>query len=384
MLRYLTAGESHGKGLVAIIEGLPAGLKVEERFINEQLKRRQAGFGRGGRMKIEGDGVNVLSGVRNGETLGSPIAILINNRDWENWKEIMDVWQIKKDSKFTAARPGHADLSGAIKFNSKDIRNILERASARETAARVALGAITSLFLKEFKIEIASHVVEIAGVAARIEGLSFKEILAKREKSILNCADSLKEKEMKKKIEIAESMGDTVGGKFEVRAKNVPVGLGSFIQWDKRLDAKFSQALMSIPAVKAVEIGMGFSFSEKFGSQVHDEIFYESKKGFYRKTNSAGGIEGGISNGEEIILRAVMKPIPSLKKPLESVDLVSKKPAKAQVERGDICAVPAASVVGEAMVSLVLTEAFLEKFSGDSLSETKRNFDNYLKHVKNF
>ncbi len=384
MLRYLTAGESHGKGLVAILEGLPAGLKINQDFIDRQLKRRQMGFGRGGRMKIEGDKINIISGIRGGKTLGSPIAVLIENKDWSNWQNLMDAWQIKDDVQFTSPRPGHADLSGAIKFNSKDIRNILERASARETAARVALGALTSLFLKEFKIEIIGHVVEIAGVKIDASELTFEKIKTGTKSALLNCAVKSKEKEMKNKIEEAISLNVTVGGKFEVRVKNVPVGLGSFIQWDKRLDGRLAQAVMSIPAIKAVEIGLGAGASGKSGPQVLDEIFYQSRKGFFRKTNYAGGIEGGISNGEEIIVRATMKPIPSLKKPLDSVDLVTKKAVKAQVERGDVCAVPAASIVGEAVVSLVLAEAFLEKFGGDNLTEIKRNFDGYLKQVREF
>lgn len=384
MLRYLTAGESHGQGLVGIIEGLPAGLKVDKGFINNQLKRRQSGFGRGRRMKIEEDKVEIISGLRHSYTLGSPIAILIKNRDWENWEKIMHPWQIKIKNEFNSPRPGHADLSGAIKFNTKDIRNVLERASARETAMRVALGAISSLLLKEFQIEIMSHIIEIGGIVTKTEKLSFEELIKKKAGSALNCAEAESEERMKKRIREAELAGDTLGGRFEVRAKNVPVGLGSFIQWDKRLDGRLAQALMSIPAIKAVEIGQGFNLAKLSGSQAHDEIFYQTQKGFFRKTNRAGGIEGGISNGEEIIVRAVMKPIPSLKKPLNSVNLISKKVALAQVERGDICALPAASVVGEAMVSLILADSFLEKFSGDHILETKANFENYRRQIRKF
>lgn len=384
MLRFLTAGESHGKGLTAILEGLPAGLKIDEKFLNGRLEKRQAGFGRGGRMKIEADRAEILSGLRNGLTMGGPIAILIKNRDWENWKDIMGAWQANVEDKFTSPRPGHADLSGAIKFNSRDIRNILERASARETASRVALGALTTLFLKEFNIEVISHVIEIGGVTARVDDLFFEKISARKKNSAMNCADPLREKEMVQKIEEAVSLNETLGGKFEVRLRNVPPGLGSFIQWDRRLDGRLAQALMSIPAIKAVESGLGFALAGKFGSQVHDEIFYDPLKGFFRKTNWAGGLEGGVSNGEEIVLRAVMKPIPSLKKPLKSVDLISKKAIKAQVERGDTCAVPAASVVAEAMASLIMADVFLEKFSGDHISETKVNFENYMKQIKNF
>ncbi|MEA3369539.1 MAG: chorismate synthase [Candidatus Ratteibacteria bacterium] len=383
MLRFLTAGESHGKGLTAILEGLPAGLKIDEKFLNGRLEKRQAGFGRGGRMKIEADRAEILSGLRNGLTMGGPIAILIKNRDWENWKDIMDAWQANVEDEFTSPRPGHADLSGAIKFNTRDIRNIMERASARETASRVALGALTTLFLKEFNIEVISQVIEIGGVIARVDDLSFEKISARKKNSAMNCADPLREKEMVQKIEEAVSLNETLGGKFEVRLRNVPPGLGSFIQWDRRLDGRLAQALMSIPAIKAVESGLGFALAGKFGSQVHDEIFYDPLKGFFRKTNWAGGLEGGVSNGEEIVLRAVMKPIPSLKKPLKSVDLISKKAVKAQVERGDTCAVPAASVVAEAMASLIMADVFLEKFSGDSLSETKANFSSYLKQIKN-
>lgn len=349
MLRYLTAGESHGECLVSILEGMVSGLKLDEDFINNELKRRQAGFGRGARMKIEKDKVRIFSGARGGRTIGSPIILMIKNSDFS----------IGRLSAVTCPRPGHADLAGAVKYNSSDIRDILERSSARETAARVAVGSVCKLFLKEFGINISSNVIMIGGVSKDMEM-------------------------MKARISTAASQRDTLGGIFEVVAKGLPCGLGSFVQADRRLDSRLAAALMSIQAIKGVEIGIGFASAKRFGSEVHDAIFYDKSKGFYRKTNNAGGIEGGVSNGELIIARCAMKPIATLLKPLASVDIKTKKPAKAAIERSDVCAVFSAGIVGEAAVAFEIARAMMEKFGGDSLAETKRNYDGYLKQVRNF
>ncbi len=358
--RYLTAGESHGKTLLTIIEGIPSNLPLAKEDIDRELRRRQKGYGRGGRMRIEKDEVEILSGVRSGKTLGSPIGLLIKNKDWKNWKEIMATKKLSTlnselSTVLTFPRPGHADLSGAIKYDFVDIRNVLERASARETAARVAVGAICKKFLKEFGINFYSRVIQIGGVA---------------------------DKKIKPLIDKAKKKGDSLGGIFEVTVINLPIGLGSYVQSDVRLDGKLAGALMSIPGIKGVEIGSGFDAAKRFGSEVQDEIFYERKKGFYRKTNRAGGLEGGMTNGEPLILRAAMKPISTLKKPLLSVDLISKKQTKAVKERADICAVPSAAVIGEAMAAIEITRAFLEKFGSDSISEIKRNYGSYRKYVK--
>jgi len=396
MLRYLTGGESHGPCLTTILEGIPAGLRVRKEFIDEDLRRRQSGYGRGERMKIESDKVEILSGLRGGETLGSPLTLLIRNKDWENWQTIMDPFSPPENSekedksvpRLTRPRPGHADLAGAIKYNHKDLRNILERSSARETAARVAVGAIAKVLLKEFEIEIISQVVEIGKIKAHTADLTVEKIRRQRDKSQLSCPDRTAEKLMVEEIGKAEKTGDSLGGIFEVMVTNVPVGLGSHVHWDKKLDGRLAQALMSIQAIKGVEIGLGFETSRRPGSKVHDEIFYqerqanEEKAGFFRKTNNAGGIEGGMSNGEMIVVRAAMKPIPTLKVPLKSVDLLTKDPVTAVVERADTCAVPAAAVVGEAVVAFEIAGAMQEKFGGDSLSEMKRNYESYLDYVK--
>ena len=344
MLRFLTAGESHGPALTAILEGMVAGLSLSESDINSDLKRRQGGPpGRGGRMQIEEDKVEILSGVRQGKTIGSPIALFIKNKSNELF-----------DQPFTLPRPGHADLAGALKYDQKDLRNILERSSARETAARVAAGAVCKKFLSEFKIKISSSIVHIGGKTKRSE--------------------------WEKAIEEAKAAGDSLGGVFEVKVEGCPPGLGSFMEWDRRLDGRLALALMSIPAVKGVEIGLGFEQTRLPGSKVHDEIFYEGGK-FTHKTNNAGGLEGGITNGEPIILKAAMKPISTLVKPLKSVDMASKKPAEAHVERADTCAVEAAGVVGEAMAAFEVAAALLDKFGGDSLPETQANFSLYLKRL---
>lgn len=383
-LRYITSGESHGPQLTAIIEGIPAGLFLTEDSINRELSRRQVGYGRGERMIIERDRAAVLSGVRGGYTTGAPITIVISNRDWENWKEIMMIGPFKEPIKaITEPRPGHADLAGVLKFQQKDIRNIIERSSARETAARVAVGAVAKEFLKAFSIKVISHVVEIGGVRVKRKPERISEIEPLIEGSELRCAEKETEWLMKKKIDEAKDKGDTVGGIFEIIAEGVPAGLGSYTQWDRRIDGRFAQALMSIPAVKGVEIGIGFEGAGFFGSQVHDEIFYRKEDmhpsgGFYRRTNRAGGIEGGITNGEAIVLRCAMKPISTLLSPLRTVDIITKQEKKAHVERSDVCAVPSAAVVGEAMVAIVITDAMLEKFGGDTMEECMNNYRNYL------
>jgi chorismate synthase len=399
-LKYLTSGESHGKALVCIIDGVPADLSLSEKDIDGDLARRQKGHGRGGRMKIETDHAEILSGVRWGKTLGSPISLLIENRDWQNWDKIMSPLKKDEDRKVfvTRPRPGHADLSGALKYGHKDVRNVLERSSARETAARTALGAVAKRLLSEFDIHIMSFVSEIGGVksmidTSRLTGLKeIASIFKKAEASPVRCPDKKAEKKIISKIDSAMKSGDSLGGVFEVIVTGVPAGLGSYSQWSRRLNAKLSYALMGIQAMKGVEIGLGFESSRRPGSKVMDEIFYSSvasKKtqtagGFYRKTNNAGGIEGGISTGMPIVLRTAMKPIPTLKKPLSSVDINSKRRFNAAYERSDVCAVPAASVVGEAVVALVMADSLLEKFGGDSMEETKRNYKGYLKQISKF
>jgi chorismate synthase len=387
MLRFYTAGESHGQGLVAFLSGLPAGLRVDSSYVNRDLKRRQGGYGRGGRMKIESDTAQFLAGVRHGCTIGSPIAILIENRDWDNWKEALavedDAATRAKYKPLSPPRPGHADLAGCLKFNLRDARYVLERASARETAARVALGALAKLFLKEFAIEVASHVVAVGRVALPNSPVPFEPILALREREeiVLNCVDAEVETRMKAQVDEATK----ARGTFEVVAHGVPPGLGSCAQWDEKLDGQLAQAVMSIQAVKGVEIGTGIENAMAFGSKVHDEIRYNRDVSrFTRPSNRAGGLEGGITNGEDVVVRGYLKPISSLRQPLESVDLVTKETVTAAYERSDVCVVPAAGVIGEAMVALVLARAFLEKFGGDSLEETRRNFDAYMKQVREF
>ena len=385
MLRFLTAGESHGQLLMGIIEGIPSGLELTCNEIDHELSRRQLGYGRGGRMRIEKDSVEITCGIRWGKTLGSPVGLLIRNRDWVNWSDRMspDPSLSGCIPPETRPRPGHADLSGIIKYSHRDIRNVLERASARETAMRVAIGAVAKKIIGVFNVEVLSHIIEIGGVKAKLRSTSLDFLKKQAEKSELRCVDKKAELRMKEKIEEAKKRGDTVGGIFEVIVANVPSGLGSYSQWDRRMNARIAYAVMSIPAIKGVEIGIGFDAAGKFGSEVHDAIYYnEGEHNFYRKTNRAGGIEGGITNGENIIIRAAMKPIATLYQPLDSVDIITKKPFKASIERSDICAVPAASVVGEAMVATEIANAILEKFGSDSIDEIRRNFQGYLKYLK--
>jgi chorismate synthase len=357
---------------------MPAGLPVSKEKIDAQLKRRQGGYGRGGRMKIEQDQIEVLSGIRAGVTLGSPIALVIWNRDWENWGKHMDPWKEPPERyhPVTVPRPGHADLAGALKYRHTDIRNVLERASARETAMRVALGAIARQFLEYFGIQIASHVVQIHTVktSSEISERDLTELTAHADASAVRCLDAEAEKKMIERIDQAKAEGNTVGGIFEVIATGVPVGLGSYVQWDRKLDGRISQAMASLPAMKAVEIGLGVESAARWGSECHDEIYYDEAKGYYRKTNRAGGLEGGVTNGESVRVRVSMKPLSTLLRPLDSVDMQSKKPVKAHVERSDICAVPAASVIGEATLALVLADAFLEKYGGDSIAEIAERY----------
>ena len=374
MLRFLTGGESHGKCLVAILEGMVAGLRVPAEEIDRELARRQEGYGRGGRMTIEKDRVEILSGVRAERTIGGPVTLLVANKDFK----INELPVVKRP------RPGHADLVGAMKYGREDVRDILERASARETTSRVDVGAVCKLFLKEFGVEILSHVVAIGGVKADTSGLTFERIKEESRRSPLHCADKAATKKMMARVDEARVSRDTIGGVFEVIAKGVPVGLGSFVHYDRRLSAKLCAALLSIQAVKGAELGLGFRTAEKLGRQVHDEIFYGKKKGFYRKTNNAGGLEGGVTNGEPIVLRAATKPYSTLMSPLRSVHIATKKKETATIERSDVTAVPACGVVGEAMVAFELANSFLEKFGGDSLTETRRNYDGYLRQVEKF
>ncbi len=374
-MRFLTAGETHGKCLTAIVEGMPSNIPMDAEKINHYLWLRQQGYGRGGRMKIESDQVEFLSGVRNFKTLGSPIALKIENRDWANWESIMGSGEIIPGREVTCPRPGHADLAGGLKYNHQDLRNVLERASARETAARVAVGAVALQLLETFGIRVKSHVIGIGGVEARRE---YDEERLKA--SQLRCCDPDAEEKMIARIEQAKSQGDSVGGIFEIIITGVPTGLGSYVQWDRKLDAKLAMTLMSIQAIKGVSFGAGFQCGLLNGSQIHDEIAYDGK--YYRKTNRAGGIEGGMTNGEDIVIRAAMKPIPTLYHPLETVDVLTKKVKTASVERSDVCAVPAASVVGLCAAAFEIADAFLDKFGGDSKEEIERNFEAYQKTLK--
>lgn len=388
--QFITAGESHGKGLVAIIEGLPAGLPVDPAFINRELWRRQQGYGRGGRMKIESDEAEILSGVRHGKTLGSPVSLLIRNRDFENWQDVMSIDprqfpDEKRARTLTRPRPGHTDLAGGLKYDTHDLRDILERASARETAARVAVGAFAKLLLKEMGTEIASHTAMIGGLPRKPIKATWQQITSIPEGSQLRCVDTETEATMIALIDATKVSKDTLGGIFEVVARGVVAGLGSHTQWRRKIDGRLAQAIMCIPAVKAVEIGAGIEVSRSTGSQIHDEIGYNpTDQSFTRPTNRAGGIEGGITNGEEIRVSGHLKPISTLRQPLASVDVVTKMESAAAFERSDIVAVPAAGVIGEAMVAIVLADAAREKFGGDSLGEMKRNFDAYLAQLKQY
>ena len=380
--RFTTAGESHGRGLVGILEGIPAGLPLSAADVDTELKRRQGGYGRGARMKIESDRIEWLAGVRAGETLGSPIAMLIWNRDWEHWQDVMapeaDDPQGERRRQVTRPRPGHADLAGSLKYDRSDARDILERASARETVARVACGAVCRKLLGQFGIDIGSHVAELGGVIAKLPSPLPTPLNEAADQSPVRCLDKAAEAEMIRRIDAAKAAGDTLGGIVEVIALGVPVGLGSHVSWDTKLDGRLAQALMSIPAVKGVELGLGFEAARRKGSEVHDEIL----PGFSRATNRAGGTEGGMTTGEPLVVRAAMKPISTLMSPLKTVDLKTGAPAQAQSERSDVTAVPAMGVIAEAMVALVLAQALLEKFGGDALSEVKRNVAGYMAQVR--
>src|SRR5881296_705533 len=390
MLSFRTAGESHGQALIALVEGIPAHLSIDFDFIDHELKRRQSGYGRGGRMKIERDQVRFLSGVRHGKTIGSPIAMMIENRDWPNWEEIMSAHEISGEAatkrRVTRPRPGHTDLAGSLKFNHTDARNILERSSARETAARVAAGALAKVFLRVFGIEVLSHTTAIG--SARVPEdfiVSWPQLEAIRDDDVVRCVLPDVADQMVQEIEKAQKDGDTIGGTFEVVACGVPTGLGSHTAWDARLDGRLAQAVMSVNAVKAVELGQGVRIAYSRGSVAHDEIAYDAEqRRFYRLTNRAGGVEGGISNGEEIRVVGYLKPIPTLKKALRSVDMITKEPFLAQHERSDTCTVPAAGVIGESMVALVLAQALLEKCGGDSIEETTRNYKGYLEQLREY
>lgn len=389
MLRFTTAGESHGRALVAIVEGLPAGMPVDVELINHELKRRQWGYGRGGRMKIEQDQVEILSGVRHGLTLGSPLALMIQNKDWANWNEIMSVEPTElapeKSRRLNRPRPGHADLAGGQKFDAHDLRNVLERASARETAARVACGALAKQLLAVFGAEIRSHVIQLGGIPDPPLELSWNAITSIPDDAPLRCADAAAQQRMMELIDQKREAGDTLGGIFEVVASCVIPGLGSHTAWDLKLDGRLAQAIMSIPAVKAVSVGAGLQASSLPGSEVHDEIAYNNEtKEFIRETNRAGGLEGGVTNGEELRLRGHMKPLSTLRRPLRSIDIDTKEDRPAGFERSDITAVPAAGVIGEAMVALVIASAMREKFGGDSLGEMKRNFDGYREQLRGY
>jgi len=394
MLRFFTAGESHGEALVALISGLPAGVPVDQEFVNHELWRRQQGYGRGGRMRIEKDEAHILSGVRHGKTIGSPIAMTLANRDWKNWEQILPVesGDPSLHKAVASPRPGHADLAGALKYDFKDARYVLERASARESAARVACGALAKLLLRELGVHIASHSVRV-GTAQLAREVSFDEVaaLATREDVMLACADADSEAAMKAEVDKALRTGDTVGGVFEVVVHGLPPGIGTHVNWDERLDGLLAQALMSLQAVKAVELGRGVTAAESPGSQVHDAIAYaqdekadEGFTRFRRERNNAGGVEGGMSNGEDVVVRGYLKPISTLRRPLASVSFETREATKASYERSDVCVVPAAGVAGEAMVALTIARLVLEKFGGDSLSELTRNFQGYREQIRRF
>ncbi len=386
-LRYLTSGESHGKCLTAILEGLPAGVPVTKKEVDVELARRQHTFGRGARQQyIENDAVEFVSGLRFGQTLGSPITLTVENKDWVHWEKIMSVEADAFDEKYSLVRPrpGHADLAGVLKFNRRDTRDILERASARETAARTAVGAVCRKFLSLFDIHIYSWVLEIGGVKSKRPPLPAAEIHAQAEESPVRCADAQATKKMMAAIQVAKRAGDTLGGLYEVVATGLPVGLGSHIQWDLKLDGLLAQALMSIQAHKSVEVGDGLHLASVKGSKAHDEIFYDMDKGFFRKTNHAGGIEGGMTNGEPVVLRATFKPLASLGRPLHSVHIKTKEEIKAEIVRSDVAPVAAAAVIGEAVTAITLAQVFLSKFGGDSIRETRDNFDRYQAAVRNF
>lgn len=384
-MRYLTAGETHGPQLTAIVEGLPSNLPLTGEPINEQLARRQKGHGRGKRMQIEKDTAQLVGGVRHGKTTGAPVALVVANNDWKAWTTVMSIEDVEEGSegkrRVNRPRPGHADLNGGLKYNQKDLRNILERSSARETTVRVAVGAIARLFLAQFGIKIAGQVIRIGETVAKREELPIDELIRRTEESPVRVVDKEAEALMIAAIDQAKADGDTLGGIVEVIVEGVPVGLGSHVQWDRKLDGRIAQAVVSIQAFKGVEFGIGFEAAERRGSKVHDEILYAEDSGFRRGSNRAGGFEGGMTTGEPIIVRGVMKPISTLYKPLASVDIDTKQPFSAQVERSDTCAVPAAGVIMESVVAWEVAKAFMEKFGGDSMEEIRANYDNYLAQV---
>ena len=393
MLRFCTAGESHGEALIAIVSGLPAGIPVDQAFINRELWRRQQGYGRGGRMRIESDKAELLSGVRQGRSIGSPVSICLENKDWQNWQEALPVeaGDPAKHRPVKSPRPGHADLAGALKYDLPEARFVLERASARESAARVAAGALAKLLLREMGMEVLSHVIAVGGASLEGASVSWEQLqkLHARDEVLLNCGDAEAEQRMKAEVDKVLRTGDSVGGVFEVVAHGVPPGLGTYANWDERLDARLAAAVMSLQAVKAVEIGSGVTSALSFGSAVHDEIGYDGREGaghthFTRSHNNAGGIEGGVSNGEDVVVRGYLKPISTLRRPLQSVDFETRQPVKAAYERSDVCVVPAAGVAGEAMVALTLAGCALEKFGGDSLREVMRNFHGYTQQIADY
>lgn len=385
-IRLLTAGESHGKGLSAILEGFPAHLPISTQDINNELVRRQAGYGRGGRMLIEKDQVEILSGVRAGFTIGSPITLFVKNWDYDNWEKIMTPKAFKIHAKnfLKRPRPGHADLPGGLKYDHRDLRNVLERASARETTIRVAAGAVAKKLLKQFGMLVQSHVVQLGSAFVRKKVIQYSKLNQMADLSLVRMIEKQAEKEAVRMIDEAKAKGDTLGGVFEIFITGVPPGLGSHVQWDRKLDARLAYALVSMQAVKGVEFGSGFKNSVRWGSQVQDEIAYRRGKGFYRLTNHAGGIEGGISNGEPIVVRVAKKPISTLRLPLRSVDIETKKTIKAAYERSDVCALPAASVIGEAICAWVIADAFMEKMGGDFLEEIRQHYRFYVQHLKNY
>lgn len=388
-MRFFTAGESHGPELTAIIDGLPAGIPLSTEDINHELKRRQGGYGRGGRMLIETDTVEITSGVRHGKTLGSPVTLVVKNDDFKNWETVMGIEPVddraKKIRRLAKPRPGHADLVGGIKYEHDDLRNVLERSSARETTMRVAIGAICKKMLKELSIDVAGHVLEIGGVRGEIpQSMTVSEIREKAENSAVRCVDPLIEEAMKEKIDATKKEGNTIGGVVEVVVGGVPVGLGSYTQWDQKLDGKIAQAVVSINAFKGVEFGVGFEVARLYGSEVMDEIVWSKETGYTRTSNNLGGFEGGMTNGMPVVVRGVMKPIPTLYKPLQSVNIDTKEPYKASVERSDSSAVPAACVVAEAMVTIEIAKAMLDKFESDSFERMKRDVERYRQDTLNF
>ncbi|MCI3920290.1 chorismate synthase [Paenibacillus sp. TRM 82003] len=387
-MRFLTAGETHGPQLTVIIEGMPSNVPLTAETINEQLARRQKGYGRGRRMQIEKDEVDIVGGVRHGKTTGAPIALVVHNKDWKNWTSVMGIEPMEGDTeakrRVNRPRPGHADLSGGIKYNQRDLRNILERSSARETTVRVAVGGVARALLSHFGIQVAGHTVRIGEVEAATPNLPLEELMAVTEASPVRVVDKEAEAAMIAAIDAAKADGDTLGGVVETIVKGAPVGLGSHVQWDRKLDGRIAQSVVSIQAFKGVEIGIGFEAARLRGSKVHDAIGYDETLGFTRETNRAGGFEGGMTTGEPIVVRGVMKPISTLYKPLASVDIDTKEAFTAQVERSDTCAVPAAGVIMESVVAWEVANAMIEKFGGDSIEEMRRNYDTYLEQVRNY